>query len=116
MPRTYNVPDLERGLGKLTRIHDRDTGQGLDITPVGERWGYYWVNGKRQFPVSAKHHTAGDVPKGRAQSIRKQLKLDNDEFANLCDCPLSAQEYHELIISRLGIDASGNATDPDWRP
>ena len=102
MPRTYNISDVDRGLAKLERLNRRDPGQGLVISQDGEMWGYYWIDGKRQFHVSAKRPRQGDLGKGRAVSLRKQLKLSEQAFADLCDCPLSGENYHELMRRTLG--------------
>jgi len=38
-------------------------------------------------------HTRADIPKGTLHSIRKQLRLDRDDFARFVTCPMSAPEY-----------------------
>lgn len=104
MARTYNAGDVNRGLGKLEGVRKSDPAQGLQLSKTKEMWGYYWVNGKRQFHVSAKRHSSGDVAIGRASNIRKLLKLNGQEFADLCDCRLTGPQYHQLIIERLSIE------------
>jgi hypothetical protein len=45
-------------------------------------------------------HTRADIPKGTLHSIRKQLRLDRDDFQRFVECPMSAPEY-ELHLRTL---------------
>ncbi|MCP5047131.1 MAG: hypothetical protein GY940_08155 [bacterium] len=39
----------------------------------------------------------GNIPGRVSDKIRSQLKLDQDNFKNLIDCPLSKEDYLEII-------------------
>ena len=100
-PRSYDVLEVERGVRKLTRLFDRDKRNGFDRRTTREKFGWYYVDGKRQFRVSSKLPTSGSVGKGRVHALRNYLHLDRDQFDDLCKCPMSGPDYHDLIRRRF---------------
>ena len=97
----YTVSEVERGIRKLTRLFVRDGRNGFDRRTTREKFGWYYVDGKRQFRVSSKLPTSGSVGKGRVHALRNYLQLDRDEFDDLCKCPMSGPDYHDLIRRKL---------------
>lgn len=61
--------------------------------------GWYKLNGVKKtkiiVPLGKKY-----VPKGTYKSMAQQLKLEVQEFDDLLKCPLSAEEYKEIIKDR----------------
>ena len=45
-------------------------------------------------------HGRSDIPKGTLHKIRKQLRLDRDDFERFVSCPMTAPEY-ELHLRTL---------------
>ena len=99
--RSYTVSEVERGIGKLTRLFARNGRNGFDRRTTREKFGWYYVDGKRQFRISSKLPTSGAVGKGRVHALRNYLHLDRDQFDDLCKCPMSGPDYHDLIRRRL---------------
>lgn len=94
----YSAREVERGIRKLTSLYVQSGTNGFDRRPDKERWGWYYVDGKEAFDISAKIHSSGDVGRGRIRSMRKQMRLDRDQFAQLCQCSLSGSDYHKIIL------------------
>lgn len=101
MPRrSYNASEVDRGFGKLEDLYTHNPGNGLSLRPGKEHFGWYYVDGKRAFHVSSKKGPRS-VGAGRARQLAKYLRLNNDDFADLCDCPLTGPEYHQRIVDRI---------------
>ena len=98
--RSYDVPEIERGIRKLTRLFAQDGRNGFARRTTREKFGWYYVDGKRQFYISSKLPTSGSVGRGRVQSLRNYLGLSRDQFDDLCKCPMSGPDYHDLISRR----------------
>lgn len=96
---SYNVSDVERGIRKLTRMFDRDGRNGFDRRTTREKFGWYYVDGEKQFYISSKLPPSGSVGKGRISALRNYLQLDPDQFDDLCKCRMSGPDYHDLIRS-----------------
>jgi hypothetical protein len=63
------------------------------------RWAL--LDGQRVLRVTFPSiHGRADIPKGTLHSIRKQLRLDRDDFGRFVECPMSAPEY-ELHLRTL---------------
>jgi len=59
------------------------------------------LDGRRVLRVTYPSiHGRADVPVGTLQSIRKQLRLERDDFGRFIACPMSATEY-ELHLRTL---------------
>ena len=64
-----------------------------------DRWAL--LDGRRVLRVTYPSiHGRADIPKGTLHSIRKQLRLDRDDFERFVECPMSAPEY-ELHLRTL---------------
>lgn len=99
--RSYTVSEVERGVRKLTRMFAQDGRNGFDRRTTREKFGWYYVDGKRQFRISSKLPTSGSVGRGRVLALRNYLGLDRDQFDDLCRCPMSGPDYHDLVRRRL---------------
>ena len=51
-------------------------------------------------PIHPSIHGRSDIPKGTLHSIRKQLRLDRDDFERFVACPMTSSEY-ELHLRTL---------------
>lgn len=74
-----------------------DERNGLSIRTGEEKFSWYYLNGKKLFPVTVGNLHHGNVPKGTAHSFIRSLQLDNSRFADLMNCPMSGAEFHEHI-------------------
>ena len=96
--RTYTPREVERGIRKLTRLRSQDPNNGFDQRTTREKYGWYYVDGKRMFRISSKLPSSGSVGRGRIHALRNYLHLDSEQFDDLCRCPMSGPDYHDLII------------------
>ncbi len=99
--RSYSVREVEQGIGKLTRLYRQDNSNGFDRRMNREKYGWYYVDGKRRFRISSKLPTRGSVGKGRLRALRNYLRLSREQFDDLCRCPLSGPQYHDIITAML---------------
>jgi hypothetical protein len=66
-----------------------------------EKSSWALLDGQRVLRVTyPKVHAHSDLPVGTVQSIRKQLRLDRDDFERFVRCPMTAPEY-ELHLRTL---------------
>ena len=59
-----------------------------------------WVilDGKKLFRVTRPQvHASSSIPKGTLGQIRRQTRLDSEQFERLIDCPMSRAEYYDLL-------------------
>ena len=106
MPWMPSGPEVDRGFGKLIRVNKSDPSQGLQLRQSSEKFGYYLVDGERQFHVSSKARPSGGVGRGRLSVLTKYLKLTRTQFRDLCECRMTGPQYHEMIRDRFGIPGS----------
>ncbi len=62
----------------------------------GENNVWYVLDGIKVLRVTYPHGR-GDLKKGTINGIINQLKLNKAQFKDLIDCPLSAQDYEQII-------------------
>ena len=99
--RSYSVREVERGIRKLTTTYRRDNANGFERREGKEKWGWYYVDGKKMFYISSKLPPSGDVARGRIHAMRNQMRLTQDQFDRLCKCTISGPEYHSIIVEML---------------
>jgi hypothetical protein len=80
----------------------------LEITPhrrAPHDTYWYRVDGKRVLKVTLPniHGGSGSISSGFLHNIRNNLKLSTNQFEDLVECPLSAQEYEKIIRHTLGL-------------
>lgn len=101
MPWMPNGSDVDRGFKKLESLNKNDPNQGLVLGKSSEKFGYYLVDGVRQFHVSSKARKSGSIGRGRRGVLYKYLKISRDQFKDLCECRMTGPEYHHLIRNKL---------------
>lgn len=72
----------------------------LEQTDANSRDEVYWyyVNGKKILRVTMPNkHSTSSLSRGFITQIRMSLKLNTRQFEDLVDCPLSPEQYEELI-------------------
>lgn len=64
---------------------------------------FYWIDGKKELSIKLpnSHGGSGSLSTGFIDSIRKKMRLDNDQFIDLVKCPLSAEEYQKILKAKL---------------
>ncbi len=103
MPWMPSGSDVDRGFNKLTRLNRIDPDQGLELRRAPEEYGYYLVDGVKQFYVSSKSRRSGNIGRGRLAQLCKYLKLNQNQFKDLCECRITGPQYHRMIRDRLGL-------------
>ena len=61
--------------------------------------GWLEYNGKKLFPVRLSYGS-GDVPGKVSDKIRQQYKLNEAQFSELRDCPLTYDGYIEILKTK----------------
>ena len=63
---------------------------------------WYYLDGRKQHMIKLPniHGGSGSISTGFLQNIRNQLMLTNDQFVDLVNCPLSSEEYEQIIRER----------------
>ena len=95
--------EVERGFDKLIRLNKSNPNQGLQLRQSSEKFGYYFVDGVRQFHVSSKARQSGGVGRGRLATLCRYLKLTPNQFKDLCECRMTGLQYHRMIRDKLGM-------------
>jgi hypothetical protein len=68
----------------------------LEVRSTNHIYGWLVINGKKILRV---HYSfgKGDIPAKISDKIRGQLKLDPTHFKNLIECPLSKEDYLNIL-------------------
>ncbi len=83
--------DIERIFNKLS----------LQVRSTGHNYGWLTVKNKKILRVHYSHGK-GDLPDKIIHKIRGQLKLSEKDFKDLVTCPLTYDEYLD-ILKRKGL-------------
>lgn len=83
--------DIERIFNKLS----------LQVRSTGHNYGWLTVKNKKILRVHYSHGK-GDLPDKIMHKIRGQLKLSEKDFKDLVTCPLTYDEYLD-ILKRKGL-------------
>ena len=86
-----NKVDIERIFNKLS----------LQVRSTGHNYGWLTVSGKKILRVHYSHGK-GDLPDKIMHKIRGQLKLSEKDFKGLVACPLTYEDYLD-ILKRKGL-------------
>jgi len=62
---------------------------------------YLYVDGKMESKVKLPNNHKRIMRERKSRFIAVALKLRDDEFNNLIDCPLSGPKYYDLFKARL---------------
>ncbi len=68
----------------------------LDVRSTKHRYGWFTIEGKKILRVHFSHGK-GDIPGRVTDKIRSQLKLSQNDFKSLINCPLSSDDYVEIL-------------------
>ena len=101
MPWMPDGSEVDRGFRKLTRINQIDSEQGLELRGPPEKYGYYLVDGVKQFYVSSKARQSGGIGRGRLSQLQRYLRLTAFQFQELCQCRMTGPQYHQMIRDRF---------------
>ncbi|MGD9974384.1 MAG: hypothetical protein AB7S77_15090 [Desulfatirhabdiaceae bacterium] len=83
---------------ELTKIFNK---LNLEVRTTTHHYGWLIYQGKKILRVHYSHGK-GDLPGKVSDKIRSQLKLSQNDFKGLINCPLSAEDYIG-ILKRKGI-------------
>ena len=75
----------------------------LQIRSTGHNYGWLVINGKKILRVHYSHGK-GDIPEKITNKIRGQLKLSQKDFRELIKCPLTIEEYINILKQKGFID------------
>lgn len=64
----------------------------------------YYSAGKLILYTKVSHGSKRDIDIGLIRQMAEQCKLNIKDFANLCNCPLSKDEYYEKLKSQKLLD------------
>lgn len=73
----------------------------LKVRSTGHNYGWLIVNGRKILRVHYSHGK-GDIPSVVVNKIRGQLKLSQKDFVELINCPLTYEDYLN-ILKQKGI-------------
>jgi hypothetical protein len=85
------ISDINRIFNKLS----------LQIRSTGHNYGWLTVSDKKILRVHYSHGK-GDLPNKIMHKIRGQLKLSEKDFKDLVECPLTCEDYLD-ILKRKGL-------------
>jgi len=68
---------------------------------------YYSTQGKKSTVRTKVSHGSGnkDISDGLVGMMARQCKLSVKEFRNLVDCPLSRDQYEEILMTKGSVDS-----------
>jgi len=75
----------------------------LHIRSTGHNYGWLIVKGKKVLRVHYSHGK-GEIPKKIANKIRGQLKLSLKDFRDLIACPMTHEDYLNVLIEKEIIE------------
>lgn len=68
----------------------------LEVRSTGHQYAWLMHDGKKILRVHMSHGK-GDIPGRISDKIRGQLRLNKDDFLNLIKCPLSLDQYLDIL-------------------
>ena len=66
-----------------------------------ENTAWYVAGGKKLLRVTAPKSHKGNVPTGTLSNIRNQVRLTNQQFADLVRCPMAGSDYEQLMLEKV---------------
>lgn len=72
---------------------------GISIRSTKHRYGWFTFEGRKILRVHFSHGK-GDIPGKVTDKIRSQLKLSQNDFKRLADCPLSLDDYVNILTEK----------------
>jgi len=77
----------------------------LNVRSTKHRYGWFCHAGKKILRVHLSHGR-GDLPGRVTDKVRSQLKLSENDFRELIECPLSLQDYVTILKNKGLIEGS----------
>lgn len=72
------------------------------INKKGKHWkGYIYINGKLETKVKIPNEHPRIMKHSKSQFIARDLKLDDEDFNRLIDCPLKGPEYYTKLAQAV---------------
>ena len=68
----------------------------MDVRSTKHRYGWFTYDGKKILRVHYSHGK-GDIPGRVSERIRSQVKLAERDFRDLIACPLSLEDYVDIL-------------------
>lgn len=75
----------------------------LKVRSTGHKYGWLIVKDKKILRVHYSHGK-GDIPNKIVNKIRGQLKLSQKDFMELAKCPMTFEDYINLLRQKKIID------------
>jgi hypothetical protein len=75
----------------------------LNVRSTKHRYGWFVFEGKKTLRMHFSHGK-GDVPGKVSDKIRSQLRLTQNDFRALINCPLSLSDYIAILKSKGLMD------------
>ena len=74
-----------------------------NVRTTGETYGDYYLDNKFQFTVKMPnvHGKKNDISPGLLKACRISVHLTTPEYANLVKCPMTPEEYEEIIRGKI---------------
>lgn len=62
-------------------------------------WFFYWTGDGKKTTVRTKtsHGSTKDLGDGLLKEMARQLRISKPQFLDLVDCPMSREQYHQLL-------------------
>lgn len=79
----------------------------LDLEPTNAKRAshpsyWYYIDGRKHHRITLpnQHGGSGSVSTGFLKKIQNQLRLQTEQFEDLVECPLTAEEYEAIVRSK----------------
>lgn len=75
----------------------------LQVRSTKHRYGWFMFNHRKILRVHYSHGK-GTLPGRVSDKVRSQLKLNQEDFRNLIDCPLTLENYVSILKRKRHIE------------
>jgi hypothetical protein len=75
----------------------------LQVRSTKHRYGWFMFNDRKILRVHYSHGK-GTLPGRVSDKVRSQLKLNQEDFRNLIDCPLTLENYVAILKRKRHIE------------
>jgi hypothetical protein len=102
MKRWQNITtkDLRRVVGKLSLEQGTAKRSAHDVF-------WYYLDGKKTLRVTLPnvHGGSGSISTGFLDAVKNNLRVTGPQLADLVECPLSADEYRQIVRNAVSDDS-----------
>lgn len=97
--RNITARDLEKVVSKLSL----EPSHSKRRAPHPIYW--YCLDGKKMLRIKMPniHGGAGSISTGFLKQIQNNMRVNTQQFEELAECPLTAEEYESIIREKLGL-------------